>query len=714
LLLLLVKYKAFFPLFVGTLLLSGCGGGGGGSSENVVSTPVVVVTAADFETTEYNIQYGLGKINASSIYADSYSGSGVVVGVIDTGVDIDHPDLVSNIASGGYDYVSSDADASPSGQGSSMSHGTHVAGIIAGMKNNVGMHGVAYSAKILPLRAGDSSGSFATSAIESSIDQAISQSAKVINASFGGNSIAISLADKWKSAHTNDIVTVHASGNDGGSNPLFGAQLPYHDGYEDLSATLIAVVATDSSNVITSYSNRCGIAKNWCMAAPGDGIYSTVAVDDNNYASNYGTMSGTSMADPHVAGAVAVLRSKWPSKSAAQVVTILYDTATDLGAAGTDVIYGRGLLNLDNALYSQGVLTVNTASGNSYLLDDSTIQVASNAGNSFSHLRDMTVFDKYRRDYSFDMNKTVQPRFKVGLISELNYDDHSNSVMMDALQLTTDQQNEAVQLTTKIDDIGVSFAHNMLLDSKNIDGFSNQYSLSNDVYLSQLTNSSSVEIAKDGVSLGFVTGYLDSDNEQSIKKLKLSFSNDVVNKLSVTAQLSRIEEGKTFLSNYFSGAYKTGHAKTNALSLNAKLKPAENIELIAQYTQGNTQVESLGDSMVSDISTLSSQHYSVSALKKGTYFKDDVVFASIMRPLQITKGGLTLNMATGLNSDDSVNFANRYIPMAASRLENEITLGYSAHYAKNSQVVALFNRVNVLTKLVELENQFMLKFNKKF
>ena len=124
------------------LSLSGCGGGGGGGA-NVIADPPPVPT--DFETTEYNAQYGLGKINASEVYADGYSGSGVIVGVIDTGVDIDHPDLISNIASGGYDYVDTDSNASPSSQGSSMSHGTHVAGIIAGLKNDIGMHGVAYS-----------------------------------------------------------------------------------------------------------------------------------------------------------------------------------------------------------------------------------------------------------------------------------------------------------------------------------------------------------------------------------------------------------------------------------------------------------------------------------------------------------------------------------------------------------------------------------------
>ena len=239
----LVNLKIPVIFFSSALLLSGCGGGGGSSANVASDTPVLV--AADYRTTEYNTQYGLGKINADDIYADGYSGSGVVVGVIDTGVDIDHPDLVGNIASGGYDYVSGDTDASPTGQGAGMSHGTHVAGIIAGMKNSVGMHGVAYSAKILPLRAGDSSGSFASSAIENSIDRAISQNAKVINASFGGSSISTALADKWKLAHTNNIITVHAAGNDGGSNPLLGAQLPLHSGYEDLSSTLIAVVATN-------------------------------------------------------------------------------------------------------------------------------------------------------------------------------------------------------------------------------------------------------------------------------------------------------------------------------------------------------------------------------------------------------------------------------------------------------------------------------------
>ena len=708
----IAKLKILAALFTSSLLLSGCGGGGGGGGANVVSTPPPV--AADYETTEYNAQYGLGKINASEIYADGYSGSSVVVGVIDTGVDIDHPDLVSNIASGGYDYVDADADASPVSQGSSMSHGTHVAGIIAGMKNDIGIHGVSYNAKILPLRAGDSAGSFATSAINSSIDRAISQGAKVINASFGGNSIATSLADKWKSAHTNDIVTVHAAGNDGGANPLLGAQLPYHAGYTDLSDTLIAVVATDSNNTITSYSNRCGIAKNWCLAAPGDGIYSTVAVDDDNYAGNYGTMSGTSMADPHVAGAVAILRSKWPSKSASQVVSILYDTATDIGAVGIDTIYGRGLLNLDNALYSQGALTIRTASGDNYNIDDSSIQAASTLGNALNGSFGMTVFDRYKRDYPYDLNQLVEHAELDGIVDELMYVDNSQSIVMDDLWLKTDHKNNSFQLKNKLKEFDLSFAHNANFPEKTMNGFSSQYAVSNNAYLSALNASSSLVVGKSDLSLVFVSGYVDSANLHAAKGVNLSIKTNASEALSLTAQLSRIEEDETFMSNYFSGAYKTGSSNTNALGLTVKSSLSRDTELIAQYAQGRTRVNSLSDSVVSNVSDLKSQQYSATLVGKNSFYENDFLFVTAKKPMHIAQGDMTLRMANGLNADDSISFVDRRVSLSAVDLETELTIGYSAEYEKDSQVTAAFNRVNVFNSILAVDNQFMLKFNQKF
>ena len=714
-------------LVASSLTLAGCGGGGGGGSSgsNAVSESPVISVASDFETTEYNAQYGLGKIKASDIYADGYSGSGVIVGVIDTGVDIDHPDLVNNIASGGCDYVDgnsscSDTDASPSSQGAFMSHGTHVAGIIAGTKNNVGMHGVAYNAKILPLRAGNSAGSITYTAVDSSIDRAISKGAKVINASFGGSSIPNTTAQKWLLAHNNDIVTVHAAGNNGGSNPILGAQLPYHNGYTALSSTLIAVVATNSSNTIASYSNRCGIAKNWCMAAPGDNIYSTVAVNDSNYSGNYGTMSGTSMADPHVSGAIAVLRSKWPSKSASQVVSILYDTATDIGATGIDVIYGRGLLNLDNALYAQGTLSISLASGNSYSLDGSVLHMASNLSGLLNNSLSMTIFDKYQRDYPYDLNRIISPQSELTLSDELSYKNSASTADMNGLILEVNAADDAFKIQTKLNNMNVRLGQNTNFDQllssadDNIQGLSEQYSLSKNEYLSSVKFAKSIGVSKSGVALGVSSGYTDRSQEHSVKGVNLSISPVNHKNLSLTMQLSHLEEEDTFLSNYFSGAYKTGQAKTNIISLVAKSKLAKKVDFIYQHAQGVTQVDSVQNSVVENISSLKSQSYSATLVKKDSYIKDDMIFASIKQPLQITQGNMTFNMAQGLNSDDSVIFEDKQVSLSSKALKNEMTLGYSAKYTQNGQLVMLVNRVNNFDAISQSENQFMIKINQKF
>ena len=112
----------------------------------------------------------------------------------------------------------------------------------------------------------------------------------------------------------------------------------------------VAVVATDSSDRIWSSSNGCGAAKYWCIAAPGVGITSA------DFRSNAGTrvMSGTSMASAHVSGALAVLKSRFPTMPMSVVLFILFKTATDLGARGVDDVYGHGLVNLARAVTLQG------------------------------------------------------------------------------------------------------------------------------------------------------------------------------------------------------------------------------------------------------------------------------------------------------------------------------------------------------------------------
>ncbi|SFV78117.1 Protease precursor [hydrothermal vent metagenome] len=711
-----------------SMFVSGCGGGGGvGGGVGDGGGGSFALVKSDDETTEYNNQYGLGNINASTMYVGGYSGSGVTVAVIDTGVDIDHPDLVNNIATGGYDYVDDDSDASPSGQGAAMSHGTHVAGIIASMKNNIGMHGIAYNAKILPLRAGNSDGALAYSSISNSIDRSITQGAKVINASFGGYSIPVSMADKWKLAHNNDIITVHAAGNSSGVNPLLSASLPFYSGYENLSSTLVAVVATDSSNNITWYSNRCGIAKNWCMAAPGDNIYSTVAVDDNNYNGNYGTMSGTSMADPHVSGAAAVLRSMWPSKTAAQIVTILYDTATDLGATGIDDIYGRGLLNLANAYTAQGVLTLYTSSGNNYALDDSSLVQSSILGDSLTHSLEIAVFDKYKRDYYFNLSNIVQDLTTFSMADELSYSDSRVSVDVEpGVRFFGDYDKDSVQFDNDYKDLTLSFAHNQnptqvfaFNDQTTVSGVSSQYSLYSDSYLSKVNNASIVNVTRDGdiiTSIGVIYGYTDFNNEHPINGMNFSTMSELNDDLSLIVQVSRLNERDTFLSNSFSGAFKTGAASTNLINLIVKNKVSDNLNLITQYSKGRTSVDTINDSVVSNLSDIETEGYSASLVKSGLGINNGTLFATFKQPLRGNTGDITLSMADGLNLDDTISFTDRNIRLSPTGTEHQLTLGYSTDYSNDTAVTVLLNRRDNPnhSATANAENAAMIKMVKRF
>jgi subtilisin family serine protease len=749
--------KKILTLSVLFILLSGCDSTDEVTIDDVIATPVKKVVIPDLisvdidytetpatpedngeiteiENIEYNNQYGLGNINASKIYAEGYTGKGVTVAVIDTGVDIDHPDLIDNISADSYDLIDKDDDASPNGQGIGRSHGTHVAGIIAGMKNGVdkydiGIHGVAYNSEILALRVGYSSGSISINQIMDAVDIAIDKGAEVINASFGGDFYAPT-ADKWLLAHNADIVSVHAAGNEGEIDPTYGARTPIEKGYEKLASTLIAVVATDKNNGIASYSNRCGIAQNWCMAAPGSDILSTVDTEDeiNTGDFDYMYFSGTSMAAPHVSGAVAVLRSKWPSKSAAETVGILYDTATDLGDPGIDAIYGRGLLNLGNAVTAQGALTIPTVSGDSYTLDNSNLFTSSILGNALDDSIKVAVYDKYKRDYYFDLNTTTSASNLPEVKDELNFKDTTNSVEFESgLKLSSNTTNGLINIQNNIDDYKILFAYKQdpatvfaFNQKTDIEELSDSYTLYGDSHLSHINNAKSVSISNVSsvgninTSLGFVTGYTDKSNTHNIQGFNISMLAKPVKNLALTAQINHLTEDDTFLSNYFSGAYQTDVAKTKSINLIADAEVNKNLSVIFQTNKGITKVATLDNSAVSDFSAIDSSGYSLSLLGKNIYLKNDKLFATFKQPLKVTDGDMTLTIADGLDADDNIIFSKESVDLSSSNTERLLTVGYLAKVNENIDTVILLNHIDNPNYSLGTESQMMIKISKKF
>lgn len=276
---------------------------------------------------------------------DLATGSGVVVAVTDTGADLTHPDLAPSlwtnpgeIAGNGLD---DDADGwaddvngidTANGDGSPADdngHGSHVAGTIAAAANNgIGVAGVAYGAKVMPLKFMTANGSGYTSAAITAIDFARANGATVVNASWGGAGYSEALRQAILAAGQAGVVVVAAAGNESRNTDA----APSYPADYDLP-NVISVAASDRADGLAPYSNRGACSVD--LAAPGSGILSTVP-------GGYSTYSGTSMAAPHAAGVAALILSRAPGQSAADVRARILGTADPQPAfAGVTVTGGR-------------------------------------------------------------------------------------------------------------------------------------------------------------------------------------------------------------------------------------------------------------------------------------------------------------------------------------------------------------------------------------
>ncbi len=273
--------------------------------------------------------WGADLVRAPEVWAQGYTGNGVVVAVVDTGVDYNHEDLRNNIwtnaneiAGNGIDddgngYIDDNYGWNFSGNNNNTldnnGHGTHVSGTIAGENNNYGVTGIAYNAKIMPVKVLNESGSGSYSSISKGIRYAVDNGANVINLSLGGASSNRSLESAIDYASSKGVIVVMAAGNDGKSSPDYPARYAYKSG--------IAVGAVDRNNNMPDFSNRSGTDEIAYVTAPGVKVYSSVP---NN---QYATYRGTSMAAPHVAGVVALMLSANPSLTDAQVRQTVTETA---------------------------------------------------------------------------------------------------------------------------------------------------------------------------------------------------------------------------------------------------------------------------------------------------------------------------------------------------------------------------------------------------
>jgi subtilase-type serine protease len=373
--------------------------------------------AEAFRTEEYRQNWALEMIHAADAYALGHTGKNVLIGIIDDGNFLTHAEFAGRtpVAPTGSDALVGE-------------HSTMVAGAAAAGRDGKGMHGVAFDARVVPVEARGE-----VWHVSEGIRDAVDHGASVVNVSIGppalpgfnkfpgsedgfepnphhseqtsqflfvdsgsGTATMQAEVEALRHAARNDVVVVHAAGNEYIEQPLASAQpngiglLPYirpenHESgvytlldaaatdmdvdnpatyvrypdmrdprlqqldYSDLQGNLITVVAVGQDKQIAEYSNRCGVAAPWCMAAPGGADVETDGLPLPGEGQGYTPGVGTSFAAPMVAGAAAVVREAFPYFTAKQTVEVLLTTTDASGHLADKSVYGRGLLDLGRA-----------------------------------------------------------------------------------------------------------------------------------------------------------------------------------------------------------------------------------------------------------------------------------------------------------------------------------------------------------------------------
>ncbi|UUO10645.1 autotransporter domain-containing protein [Alcaligenes faecalis] len=363
-----------------------------------------------WRTKEYKRQPGLDMINAAQAYALGFTGKGVTVGYLDSGIEAKHPEFAGAIA-GGFDFNTDTPYAN--GQGIDADppagHGSHVAGIIGARRDGKGMHGVAFNSQLFAVaydaREDDDDDMLGNDPYEpdpreqaAAFDRVASRGwnylaqfkLPIINSSLGVNGCNDASSPPpcnvldygspegvldWQplaiEAFHNSVdagsLMVFATGNESQDHPDLLAGSPYW--FPELKDNWLAVTALGEDGSLASYANKCGVAAEWCLAAPGGD--DNPGINSVQSSGGYVAFSGTSMASPHVAGGAALVKEAFPYFTAYHLQQTLLTTATDLGDPS---VFGWGLMNVGKAVQGPGQFTrlfdVDTLGYNSTFAND--------------------------------------------------------------------------------------------------------------------------------------------------------------------------------------------------------------------------------------------------------------------------------------------------------------------------------------------------------
>lgn len=568
----------------------------------------------------------LAIIHADDAYARGWTGDGVKIGILDTGVKCDHKDLDDNITSVRYnnDYGDGCTDT--------YSHGTQVAGVMVAEKNGEKLHGVAYDAELHIGKIGDGPGVWIqqfgpdlASAMADNGVLAVNLSANRVM--HNGTVDAMSTIEKngstlyytntnwydttsineWKVATDKGIIIVNAAGNQGKDIPAqpgnFATDVDAN-GDLSLSGLMLIVGAPDG------YSNKAGhvchdpiltngtftgcndtyLTKNYYIVAPGSDITTTDAGGEWSTE----TKSGTSFSAPHVTGALAILKQAWPQLSSKQLVDLVLSTATDLGDAGVDDVYGVGMLNLDNATNPQGVSEVSSSNGSSNLSSTSmtTSSVVGDSLSSVSAFDSTMVVDSYNRDYYVNLNQAVSPI-----------------------------------------DSALTLNHNFMSFS--------------------------------GTEQVNIDGYTIAINDRNLENFALGYTHG-----SCGYVLGNLQESNAFLGTSGSGALSLGGSNTQHIGIDCKKDG-----ITVRYNVGYSNITGSEGSIITNGKAMVDTWMLGYSTKHWQF--------EFGQPLAVRDGDLNLNVASSVNTDGSHNYTDYKVDMDIDNRHTVSKIGYTNNFTDN-------------------------------
>ena len=676
------------------LLLGGCGDSGGGVASTPAPTPAAAPTpsptpaptpapAVNYDTAEYHRSNAAAQAQAITAYNNGATGQGVLVGVIDSGVDATSAEFAGRISPLSGDFAGS------RGVGDAGGHGTAVSDVLLGAKNDTGIHGVAFNATLLALRTdtpgsctptasgSDGGCSHNDNAIAAALDAATSAKARVVNISLGGSPPNANLRGAISRATAAGTIIVISAGNDGMTDPV-AAQNP------DLLAQVandaiargrvIIAGAVDANSALADFSNKAGNSATHYLAALGVRVR---AVDNTGTSYVY---SGTSFSAPTVAGAVALLAQAFPSLTADQIVSLLFRSANDLGTVGVDATYGNGELNIARAFQPQGATSLAGSQVAVSLTDNATLGTA--MGDAGRGSLGAVVRDAYGRDFAVDLSGTVKGTAPPLLLaSALATDGRTLSAVsphasialaIDAgtVQRLTLDRGETARARLLAGAVAVRLSRTMKLGiagGRGADGLlPSPQELSAPAFLiadrsldrapvgafalrQQLGGIAIAVVAETGrmqLWQAGATGPM-SDGIRRYPYASLSLAADgAVGPLALSGRVTRFDERATVLGARFGAALGGSGAVSWFADAGAALAPLAKWRLSAAFRQGWTE---LGANDLRGRSTLRTQALSADVRRTDLWAAGDSLALRYFEPLRVVDGGLALRLADPLS-----------------------------------------------------------------